>query len=123
MREEEDRLVETLPEEPEEDSTDTEMADDEGRDDPEPSDLREEADAEVAAPPLEDAGPIPPAPGGDVVSPKEDALLMQAASQPEGPVAGPHNPGSEAGTVSGEMAGLSIASPGWPEMAEDETPP
>ena len=122
MREEEAHQVETLPEEPEEESTDTEMADEEGHGDAEPSDLHEEADMEVAAPPHEDAGPIPLAPGGDVVSPEEDALLMQPASQPEGPVAGPHSPRSEAGTVSGEMAGLSIASPGQPEMAEDETP-
>ena len=99
------------------------MADDEGHDDPKPPDLHEEADAEVATPPPEDTGPIPSAPGGDVISPEEDALLMQAASPPEGPVTGPHSPGSEAGTVSGEMAGLSIASPDQPEMAEDETPP
>ena len=83
MREEDARQVETLPEEPEEDSTNTEMADDEGRGDPEPSDLRDEADAEVAAPPYEDVDPIPPAPGGDVVSPEEDALLMQPTSQPK----------------------------------------
>ena len=51
LREEEARQVETFPEEPEEESTDTEMADDEGRGDPEPSDLHEEADAEVAPPP------------------------------------------------------------------------
>ena len=123
MQEEEAHQVETEEVEIEEDSTDTEMADDEGHDDPEPPDLREEADVEVAAPPPEDAGPIPPVPGGDVISPEEDALLMQAASQLEGPVAGPHSPGSEARTVSGEMAGLSIASPDQPEMVEDETPP
>ena len=111
LREEEARQVETSPEEPEEESTNTEMADDKGRGDPGPSDLCEEADAEVAPPPHEDAGPIPPAPGRDVISPEEDALLMQSASQSEGPVAGPHSPRSKAGTVSGEMAGLSIASP------------
>ena len=76
----------------------------------------------VRPPPLEDAGPTPLVPGGDVISPEEDALLMQPASQSEGPVAGPHSPRSEAGTVLGEMAGLSIASPSQPEMAEDETP-
>ena len=43
MWEEEARQVETFPEEPEEESTDTEMADDEGRGDPEPSYLCEEA--------------------------------------------------------------------------------
>ena len=122
MQEEEARQAETIPEEPGEESTDTEMADDEGRGHPGPSDLREEANVEVTPPPHEDAGPTPQAPGGDVVMPEEDALLMQAASQPEGPVTGPHSPRSEAGMVSGEMAGLSIACPAQPEMVEDETP-
>ena len=121
MQEEEARQEEAPPEDPKEDSSDTEMADDEERGVPGPSDLHEEADVEVP-PPLEDAGPTPPVPGGDVVFPKEDALLMQPASQPEGPVAGSHIPRSEAGMVSGEMAGLSIASPSQPELAEDETP-
>ena len=120
--EEEARQVETFPEEPEEESTDVEMADDKGHGAPEPSDLREEANAEVAPPPHEGVGPAPPVPGGDVVSPEEDALLMQPASQSRGPVAGPHSPRSKAGTVSGEMAGLSIASPSQPEMADDEAP-
>ena len=115
--------METSPEEPEEESTDMEMADDEGRGDPVPSDLHEEADTEVPPPPLKDVGPTPLVPGGDVISPEEDALLMQPASQSEGPVAGSHSPRSEAGTVSGEMAGLSITSPSQPELAEDETPP
>ena len=83
MQEEEACQVETSPEEPEEESTDTEMADDEGRGDPEPSDLREEANTEAPTPPLEDAGPTPLVPGRDVVSPEEDALLMQPASQSE----------------------------------------
>ena len=104
---------EAPPEDPEDESSDTEMANDE-------DDLREEAEVEVPPPPLEDAGP---APGGDVVSPEEDALLMQPALQPEGPVAGSHSPRSEAGMVLGEMAGLSITSPSQPELAEDETPP
>ena len=47
---------------------------------------------------------------------------MQAASQAEGPATGPQSPWSEAGTVSGEMAELSIASPDQPEVEEDETP-
>ena len=122
MQEEEAHQEEAPPEDPKEESTDTEMADDEGHDDPGPSDLREEANAEVP-PPLKDAGPTPLVPGGDVVSPEEDALLMQPASQPEGPVTGSHSPRSEAGTVSGEMAGFSITSPSQPELAEDETPP
>ena len=121
MMEEEARQEETIPEEPKEESSDTEMADDEGCDNPGPSDLCEEANEEVTAPPHEDAGPTPPAPGG-VIMAEEDALLMQAASQTEGPVAGPHSFRSEARMVSGEMAGLSIASPSQPEVAEDETP-
>ena len=112
---------EAIPEEPEEESSDTEMADDEGHNDPEPPDLHEEANKGATTPPLEDADPTPPAPGG-VVMAEEDALLMQAVSQAEGPAAGPQSPRSEAGRVSGEMAELSIASPGQPEVAEDETP-
>ena len=115
--------METSLEEPEEDTTDMEMVDDEGRDDPEPSDPHEEADMDVLPPPLEDMGPTPLVPGGDVVSPEEDALLMQPVSQSEGPVAGSHSPRSEAGMVLREMAGLSIASPSQPEPAEDKTPP
>ena len=121
MMEEEARQEEAIPEEPEEESSDTEMADDEGCDDPGPSNLREEADEEVTAPPHKDADPTPPAPGG-VVMAEEDALLMQATSQAEGPATGPQSPRSEAGTVSGEMAELSITSPSQPEVAEDETP-
>ena len=122
MQEGEACQVETSPEEPEEESNDTEMADDEGRGDPEPSDLHEEANMEIPPPPLKVAGPTPLVPGGDVVSPEEDTLLMQPASQSEGPVAGSHSPRSEAGTVWGEMAGLSITSPSQPELVEDETP-
>ena len=116
MQEEEAHQEEAPPEDPEEESSDTEMANDE-------DDLHEEANVEVPPPPLEDVGPTPPVPGRDVVSPDEDALLMQPASQPEGPVAGSHSPRSEAVMVSGEMAGLSIASPSQPELAKDKTPP
>ena len=59
----------------------------------------------------------------DAVSPEEDALLMQPASQPEDPVAGSHSPRSETGTVSGEMAKLSLTSPSQPGPEEDETQP
>ena len=111
MQEEEAHQEEAPPEDPDEEYSDTEMADDE-------DDRREEADAEVLPPPLEDTGPTPPVPGGDVVSPEEDALLMQPSSQPEGPVAGSHSPRSEAGMVLGEMAGLS-----WSELTEGETAP
>ena len=65
---------------------------------------------------------VPRASTGDDVSPKEDAFLMQQASQPVDPAAGSHSPRSEAGTVLGEMAELSLTSPGQPEPGEDETP-
>ena len=123
MQEEEAHQEETSPEEPEEESTDMEMADDEELVDPGPSGLCKEADVEVPPPPREDADPAPPVPGRDIVSPEEDALLMQPALQSEGPAAGSHSPRSKAGMVSGEMAGLSIASPSQPELVEDETPP
>ena len=99
------------------------MVDDEGRGDPGPSDPCEEADTDILPPPFKDAGPTPPAPSGDVISPKEDALLMQLASQSQDPVTGSHSSRSEASTVLGEMAGLSIASPSQPELAEDKIPP
>ena len=124
MQEEEARQVETSHEQPEEEASDseqseeetsdTEMVDDEGRGDPDPT--------EDLPPPFEDAGPTPLAPNGDAVSPEEDALLMQPTSQPEGPAAGSHSPRSEAGTVLGGMAELSIASPSQPELVEGETP-
>ena len=59
---------------------------------------------------------------GDAVSPEEDAFLMQQASQPVDPAAGSYSPRSEAGTVSGEMAELSLTSPGQLGPGEDETP-
>ena len=67
----------------------------------------------------EDAPPLDPA--GDAVSPEEDAFLMQQASQPVDPAARSHSPRSEAGTVSGEMAELSLTSPSQPGPGEDET--
>ena len=121
MQEEEVCQVEIPQEQLEEEISDTEMVDDEECGGPEPSDPHEEA--EDLPPPIKDAGPTPSAPGGDAVSPKEDAFLMQPASKPEGPAAGSHSPRSEAGMVSGEMAELSIASPSQPEPAEGETPP
>ena len=60
-------------------------------------------------------------PAGDAVSPEEDAFLMQQASQLVDPAAGSHSPRSEAGTVSGEMVELSLASPSQPGPGEDET--
>ena len=59
---------------------------------------------------------------GDAVSPEEDAFLMQQATPPGDPTAGSLSPRSEAGTVSGEMAELSLTSPGQPGPGEDETP-
>ena len=47
---------------------------------------------------------------------------MQQATQPGDPTAGSHSPSSEAGTISGEMAELSLTSPGQPGPGEDETP-
>ena len=67
----------------------------------------------------EDIPPLDPA--GDAVSPEEDAFLMQQASQSVDPSAGSHSPRSEAGTVSGEMADLSLTFPSQPGPGEDET--
>ena len=67
----------------------------------------------------EDAPPLDPT--GDAVSPKEDAFLMQQASQPVDPAAGSHSPRSKAGMVSGEMAELSLTSLSQPGPGEDET--
>ena len=60
-------------------------------------------------------------PAGDAVSPEEDAFLLQQASQSIDPTIGSHSPRSEAGTVSGEMADLSLTSPSQPGPGEDET--
>ena len=95
------------------DVTNAEMVGEEEHGDPEPSDPHGEADTE---------GPPPLDPVGDVVSPEEDALLLQQASQPEDPAAGSHSPRSETGTVSGEMAELSLTSLSPPGPEEDETP-
>ena len=115
MQKEEARLEEEISHEQEEEEvTDAEMVDEEERSDPEPSGHRGEADTK---------GPPPLASAEDAVSPKEDALLMQQASQPEDPAAGSHSPWSEAGTVSGEMADLSLTSPSQPGPEQDETQP
>ena len=103
---------ETSHEQEEEEVTDAEMVDEEERGDAEPSDSQGVADTE-GIPPLD--------PTGDAVSPEEDAFLMQPASQAEDPTAGSHSPRSETGTVSGEMADLSLTSPSQPGPGEDET--
>ena len=113
MQEEEARQEEvTLPEQEEEGDTNAEM-EEEG----------EHSDGEPSEPPgaakTEDAPPLVPA--GDAVSPEEDAFLMQQAFQPVDPATGSHSPRSEAGTVSGEMAELSLTSPSQPGPGEDET--
>ena len=113
MQEEEARQEEvTLPEWEEEGDTDAKMVEEGERSDGEPS-------GPQGAPETEDAPPLVPT--GDAVSPEEDAFLMQQASQPVDPAAGSHSPRSEAGTVSGEMAKLSLTSPSQPGPEEDET--
>ena len=96
----------------EEEIANVEMAKEEEHGDPESSGPRGEADTE---------GPPPLASAQDAVSPKDDALLMQPAPQPEDPAAGYHSPRSETGTVSGEMAELCLTSPSQPGHEEDET--
>ena len=114
MQEEEARLEEEISHEQEEEEevTDAEMVDEEERGDPEPSGHCGEADTK-GPPPLDSIE--------DAVSSKEDAFLMQPASQPEDPAAGSHSPRSKTGTVSGEMAELSLISPSQPGPEEDET--
>ena len=115
MQEEEARLEEEISHEPEEEEvTNAEMVDEEECGDPEPSGPCGEADTE---------GPPPLAPTEGAVTPEEDALLMQPASQPKDPAAGSHSPRSKTGTVSGEMAELSLTCPSQPGPEEDETPP
>ena len=85
----------------EEEVTDAEMVEEGEHGDAEPSGPQGAADTEDI-PPLD--------PTGDAVSPEEDALLMQQASQSEDPTTGSHSPRSETGMVSGEMADLSLTS-------------
>ena len=114
MQEEEACQEEISHEQEEEEVTDTEMVDEEERGDHEPSDPHGEADTE---------GPPPLDLIGNAVSPEEDAFLMQPASQSVDPTAGSHSPRSKTGTVSGEMAELSLTSPSQPRPGEDETQP
>ena len=114
VEEDEACMEEEIRQEQEEELTDTEMADEEERGDPEPSGPCGEAGTE---------GPPPLVSAGDAVSPKEDAFLMQPASQPEDPTTGSHSSRSETGMVSGEMAELCLTSPSQPGHKEDETQP
>ena len=114
MQEEEAHQEEAIFQEQEEEEgdIDAEMVEEGERSDGEPS-------GPQGAAGTEDAPPLDPA--GDAVSPEEDAFLMQQASQPIDPAAGSHSPRSEASTVSGEMAELSLTSPSQPGPGEDET--
>ena len=114
MQEEEAHQEEVISQEQEEEEgdTDTEMVEEGEHSDGEPSGPQGVAGTE-------DIPPLDPA--GDAVSPEEDAFLMQQASQPVDPATGSHSPRSEAGTVSGEMAKLSLTSPSQPGPGEDKT--
>ena len=101
-----------LPEQEEEGDTDAKMVEEGERGDGEPS-------GPQGMPETEDVPPLVSA--GDAVSPEEDAFLMQQASQPVDSTAGSHSPRSEASTVSGEMAELSLTSPSQPGPEEGET--
>ena len=104
MQEEEAHQEEVISQEREEEEgdADVEMMEEEERDNDEPSGPQGVAETKEV-PPLVSTG--------DAVSPEEDAFLMQQESQPIDPAAGSHSPRSEAGTVSGEMAELSLTSP------------
>ena len=118
MQEEEAHHEEAISQEREEEEGDAnaemmeELMEEEEQENGEPSGPPRAAETEEV-PPLVSAG--------DAVSPEEDAFLMQQASQPIDPAAGSHSPRSEAGTISGEMAELSLTSPGQPGPGEDET--
>ena len=113
MQEEEAHQEEVIfQEQEEEEDADAEMVEEGERGDIEPSGPQGVASTEDI-PPLDSAG--------DAVSPEEDAFLMQQASQSVDPTTGSHSPRSKAGTVSGEMADLSLTSPSQPGPGEDET--
>ena len=114
MQEEEAHQEEVISQEQEEEEgdTDAEMVEEGECGDGEPF-------GSQGAASTEDIPPLDPA--GDAISPEEDAFLMQQASQPVDPTTGSHSPRSEAGTVSGEMAKLSLTSPSQPGPGEDET--
>ena len=114
MQEEEAHQEEVIsPEQEEEEGeADAEMMEEGERSDGEPSGPQGAAETEDV-PPL--------VPTGDAISPEEDAFLMQQACQPVDPAAGSHSPRSEASTVSGEMAELSLTSLSQPGPGEDKT--
>ena len=112
VEEDEAHLEEEIHQEGEEEITDVEITTEEEHGDPKSSGPCGEADTK---------GPPPLASAEDAVSPEEDALLMQPASQPKDPAAGSHSPRSKTNTVSGEMAKLCLTSPRQPGHEEDET--
>ena len=112
MQEEAHQEEEIFHEQEEEEDTDAEMVEEGEHSGVEPSGPQGVAGTENI-PPLDSAG--------DAVSPEEDAFLMQQASQSVDPTAGSHSPRSKAGTVSGEMADLSLTSLSQPGPGEDET--
>ena len=114
VEEDKAHMEEEICQEQEEEVTDTEMADEEVHGDSKPSAPHGEADTE---------GPPPLASAEDAVSPEEDALLMQLASQPKDPATESHSPRSETGMVLGEMAKLCLTFPSQPGPEEDETQP
>ena len=128
MQEEEAHQEEAACQEQEEDEGDADvdmmeelMEEDEGEDG-EPSDPQGAVEP-GEAPSTGDAVPTEEVPStGNAVSPEEDALLMQQATPLGDSAAGSHSPHSEAGTVSGEMAELSLTSPGPPGPGEAKTP-
>ena len=91
MQEEEAHQDEEIShEQEEEEAIDAEMVEEEERGEAEPSGPQGAADTE-GIPPLD--------PADDAVSPEEDALLMQQASQSEDPTAESHSPRSETGSL------------------------
>ena len=128
MQEEEACQEEVTSQEQEEDERDADadmmeemMEEDEGEDG-EPSDPQGAVET-GEVPSTGDAIPTEEVPStGDAVSPEEDAFLMQQATTPGDSTAGSHSPHSEAGTISGEMAELSLTSLGPLGPGEDETP-
>ena len=92
---------------PEGEIADVEMVDQEERGDPESSVPQVEADTEDHPPQASE---------GDVMSPEEENALLA-----DTPQLGESSPRSEITGVSGEMAGLRLASPAQPETVEGET--
>ena len=128
MQEEEARQEEATSQEQEEDEGDADadmmeelMEEDEGENG-EPSDPQGAVETEEVPSTGDAVSPKEVPSTGDAISPEEDAFLMQQAAQPGDPTVGSHSPHSEAGTVSGEMAELSLTSPGPPGPGESETP-